>query len=724
MINNVPGLLALFLTCSACLSASGIKGRIIDPSGAPVSGAQVAAMNLVGLVAQTTAGPNGAFQLDVPEAAGLRLVVTAPGFNTRNLTAAEAASVQLEIAPRVDSVQVLGSTIEIPATLQASSTETIPASRVRQANEPFAVDLLRYAPGVAFNQSGAPGAVSSLFLRGGNSALNLVQIDGVPVNSFGGSFDFAHIPAEAVDHIDFIRGAQSAVYGSYANAGVIDFVTRRPGSTPQLDLLAEGGSHGERRFAVTGSATVAGFGLLVSGSRYDSNGVVANNDYRNEDVLFHVTRRFGPQALSLHGYFDSSEVGQPGPWGSNPARIYTGIDTVSRSKNNFSDYGAHYEADLAPRVREEISGSFFLYNSGYRSQYGFSMNRDERGTGEARTIVSVSRHDIASFGVTGAHESVTNSYITGADYSTFPLERNEIAVYAENRYEVANRLFLTGGVRAEFFRTPAIPGDGYSRPAFPDSNISRVNPKVSAAYAAAKGMRLHSSFGLGLRPPSGFELAFTNNPALKPERTRSVDAGVEQRFGNRLTVDATYFYNRYYDLIVTLGGSLTTLSHYKSDNLANSRAQGVELSARLRPARWVLVTGSYTALGTRILSLDGSSNQAPSPFTVGQELTRRPENSGSVVATFTRGRLAADVTGYFRGRTLYEEPNYGASMGLFWNPGFANTGLNVNYALGRGVTAYGNLRNALNRQYEEVYGFPSPKLNFVAGLKWSIRRAQ
>ncbi len=719
----VSGLTACFLTFSACLSAVELRGKITDPSGAPVSGAQVALVNRVGVVAQTTAGPSGSFLLDAPQTPDTRLVVAAPGFLTRTLTLDEAASVQLEIAPRVDTVQVVGSTIEIPASLQGSSVDVIPSGRVRSSNEPFAMDLLRYIPGVAFNQSGSPGGVTSLFLRGGNSNLNLVQIDGVPVNSFGGSFDFAHIPVEAVDHVDFIRGAQSAVYGSYANAGAIDFVTRRPESAPQLSLLAEGGSHSERRFGITGSGTVAGFGLLISASRYDSDGVVANDDYRNEDVLVNLTRRFGRQNVSMHGYFDSSEVGEPGPFGSNPKQIYTGIDLVSRAKNNFSEYGAHYEADLSPRVRQELFGTFFLYNSGFTSQYGFSFNKDLRGTGEARTIVSLSPHDTASFGVSGGHESVQNSFITDAGFSTFPIERNEVAVYAENRYEVGGRLFLSGGVRAEFFRTPSIPGDGFSRPIFPESNIARVNPKVSAAYAASGGTRLHASFGMGLRPPSGFELAFTDNPALKPERTRSVDAGVEQRFGNVLTLDATYFYNRYYDLIVTLGGSLTTLSHYKSANLANSQAQGAEFSARVRPARWVLVTGSYTLLESRILSLEGS-NQAPLPFAVGQQLTRRPENSGSVVATFTRGRLAADLSGYFRGRVLSEEPNFGASSGLFWNSGFANVGLNMNYALGRGVTAYGNLRNALNRQYEEVFGYPSLKLNFVAGLKWTIARSQ
>ena len=55
-----------------------------------------------------------------------------------------------------------------------------------------------------------------------------------------------------------------------------------------------------------------------------------------------------------------------------------------------------------------------------------------------------------------------------------------------------------------------------------------ASPKLSAAYVAGN-TRLHSSFGTGIRPPSGFELAFTNNPALRPERTRSVDAGMAQQ---------------------------------------------------------------------------------------------------------------------------------------------------------------------------------------------------
>jgi len=726
MRHNVAAFAACCLFFPAGLFASQVKGTVTDPSGAPVGGAQVSVVSRLGVEARTVSAMNGSFELDVADIPGARLVITAPGFSTQTLAAGPSVAVRLEIAPQVDSVRVVGSAIDVQASRQGGSVSIVPSEEIRQRNEPYAMDLLRYLPGMAFNQTGAPGGVSSLFLRGGDSDFSLVEIDGVPVNAFGGSFDFAHIPSEAVESVEVIRGPQSSVYGPYANSGVINFITRQPGSAPELDVLAEGGAFGEHRFGITGSVPVAGFGITASVSRIDTDGPVDNSDYHNQDALLNVTRRFARQSLSLHADFDFNNAGEPGPWGSDPKDTFTGIDTISRERNNFGDFGLHYEADLSARVRQEVFGSFFVDNSGFASPYGASFSKDMRWQGEARTIVSVTRHYTAAFGVSAGREETKNTFITDANFETFPIARTDLAAYWENRFEIGGRFFLNAGVRAEWIETPSVPTDGYSRPFFPANTVSRANPKVSAAYALRPGStRLHSSFGTGIRPPSGFEIAFTDNPQLKPERTRSVDAGLEQKlFGNLLLLDATYFYNRYYDLIVTLGGSLAQLSSYESANLANSRAQGVELSASLRPGRRLFVTGSYTLLGTRILSLDGSTSLAPLPFQVGQPLTRRPKNSGSVVATYTRGRVTADATGYFRGKTLYEEPTYGATDGLFWNAGFANVGINLNFALGRGVTAYGSLRNALNWHYEEVFGYPSPRLNFVAGLKWKISRAK
>ena len=445
-----PGLLACFFLLSAWLQASDVKGTVLDPSGAPVVGAQVSILNRLGLVAQTTTTSNGAFAFQNADTSDARLVVTAPGFRAATVTPSDNVALKLEIAAQSDSVGVVGSAVDVSVSEQGSSVDVISRQEIRTRNEPFAVDLLRYIPGVAFNQSGPTGGVSSLFLRGGNSNFTAVQIDGVPVNSFGGSFDFAHIPSEAVDRIDVIRGPQSAVYGSYANSGVIDFVTRQASAVPQLDVLAEGGSYFERRFSVTGSATVKGFGILASASRLDTDGPVVNSDYRNQNLLLNIGRRFGRQSFSAHGLFNSSVVGEPGPWGSDPKHVFFGIDTISRARNNFGEYGFHYAIDASDRVRQEVFGSFFLYNSGYQSAFGFGYNKDLRGQAEARTIVSVNSHYVLAMGSVGGREDVKNTYITDAAFEPFSIRRTDVAAYLENRFAFGNKLFINargaGGV--------------------------------------------------------------------------------------------------------------------------------------------------------------------------------------------------------------------------------------------------------------------------------------
>ena len=120
--------------------------------------------------------------------------------------------------------------------------------------------------------------------------------------------------------------------------------------------------------------------------------------------------------------------------------------------------------------------------------------------------------------------------------------------------------------------------------------------------------RLHASFGTGIRPPDGFDLAFTNNPHLKPETSISFDAGIEQRFfQGKAVLDVTYFNNHFKDQIVTLGGSLTNLSSFVSDNLGNSRAQGGEISFQVHPIRSLQMSVEYTRDNTAVLSLNGSS---------------------------------------------------------------------------------------------------------------------
>jgi len=714
----------------APLLAAEVKGIVLDPTGAPVAGAQVAAINQVGVIVEQITDDNGGYDFNVsPLFEGVQLRVTAPGFQT--VTVPEGANtIRLALAPQTDSIRVTGSAIDIPASQQGTSVSVITSQEIRERNEAQTVDLMRELPGMVFAQDGARGSVADLFVRGGSSNYNLVMLNGIPINSFyyGGLFDFSQIPADFIEQIDVARGPQSAIYGSYAIGSVVNFVTRSPENGPALDVVAEGGTHDENRFSLSGSDLYKGWGVAGSFSSLLANGPVRNSDYRDDNGFLSLEHRWYTQSLFAFGDFNSNNVGEPGPYGSNPQGLFTGIDLISRSKNNTSTYGVHYQDDFTPGIRLDVTTGFLLNNSFYVSPYGDSFNKDIRAYGDARGTFHVMSFWTLAGGFSFAREEMKNTYVATTNGYIFPLRRDNEGIYLDNHFAFFNKLFINAGVREEIYQTAFVPGDAYgypARPDFPARTDSRLNPKISGAYLAMPTLRIHASFGTGIRPPGGSDLAFTNNPALKPERTESYDVGIEERFlAGKVSLDATWFRNRYRDLIVGLGGSLAKLSAYQTDNVSNALAKGAEFSAKYRPNTWFSASANYTWLETEVLSLNGGSGLVQQYFYLGQPLLRQPKQSGSAVATLHYGKLDANILAYVRGHDLDVEPNYGASAGLYWDGGYVNAGINLNYRVRGNLTAYVNLRNALDRHYEEIYGFPAPLLNVVAGMKWSLARAR
>ena len=382
-----------------------------------------------------------------------------------------------------------------------------------------------------------------------------------------------------------------------------------------------------------------------------------------------------------------------------------------------------------------VTGNVATNDYLFISPFGDSFSNNLRAVLNTRSEITVSSKDFLVGGFEYNREQIKNTFIADASSAPFLLPRTSLAYFAENRWSPGSRWFLTTGVRVDDIRTKQLPPDGFgARPLLAASSVVKVNPRISVAYlphqpgsgAELGATRLHGSFGTGIRAPSGFELAFTNNPRLKPERSVSFDSGVEQRlFHDRAVLDATYFYNRFKDQIVVLGGSLTNLSTFISANLGNARAQGMEISLRVQPTRSLQVEGEYTLLSTSILALDGAS-LALSPFHVGQPLVRRPKNSGFYNLTWRHRSLTLNTSAYIRGAVLDVEPNDGlfaCTFGLpclFNNKGYINAGAGFSYALPRGFGIYGRLNNFLNQKYEESLGFPASHLNFLAGVRFSF----
>ena len=125
-----------------------------------------------------------------------------------------------------------------------------------------------------------------------------------------------------------------------------------------------------------------------------------------------------------------------------------------------------------------------------------------------------------------------------------------IGAFGEARWNASERLGVQAGLRVEHITRESF----VVQWPFADDTVNSVNPKVSASWIVSPSLpgsgarswtRVHGAAGTGIRPPDVFEIAFTDNPSLQPERSRSVEVGVAQIIsGGALQLDATAFFNR------------------------------------------------------------------------------------------------------------------------------------------------------------------------------------
>lgn len=156
-------------------------------------------------------------------------------------------------------------------------------------------ELLRYIPGVEVQARGPQGSQSDIVLRGGTFGQVLVILDGLRVNDPNTGHFSSYIPIvpSEIDHIEILKGASSAIYGSEAVGGVINVVTKtfvaKNDSKHKL-LNAEvtmgeyalingsiGGSYGQKNTAFSGGwLTNNSIGQLQRGTRgYFHNNTVS-----------------------------------------------------------------------------------------------------------------------------------------------------------------------------------------------------------------------------------------------------------------------------------------------------------------------------------------------------------------------------------------------------------------------------------------------------------------
>ncbi len=784
-------------------SSGTIQGVIVDQLGAPMP-AMVTLIQDGQSVSATETDATGGFLFCELSTGRYRVEAMAPGFATHLSEPIYVGSgeVNIELALSVGPIaQHVVVTAEAAETTQArvgAPVTVVDRTDLDAIGNPDVLGALRTVPGAQVVQTGQRGGATALFVRGGASDFNKVLIDGVPANDIGGAFDFGGLSAAGVDRVEVLRTANSVQYGADALSGVINVTTPRGHtSTPELSYSIGGGNLGTVRQELSVGGVVDRFDYFFNVSRFDTDNDLPNNAFKNDTFAGRFGVAIGSATdLSVTVRRIASALGLPG------AVLFNGLVDDSSQSAELTFVGVTATSQVNDRLQTTVRFASNDQTSRFvNSQptgepfdpFGFGANY----LGEPVTIAgangfSASGRAIMDFG--GVYPSLFDSdtsrrSVAGqADYRLTDVldvsggvrieheegsqdgsfggsstQRTNYGGFVEARASFGNRTYLTAGSGLDdneifgFAATPRVSAAVYVRQPTPEP---RMFGDTKLTFNAGRGIKapvvfdeLNSLFVLLEAAPGGADV-ITNAgiEPIGPERSRSIDFGVEQGlWNNRARARVAFFHNDFRDLIEFVSNfALPELGVAPSAafavpfgatvNASSYRARGIETSGDVAIGDDLRIGGGYMFLDATVNESFSGSALFPSvnpafpgvqigqfsPL-VGARPFRRPTHSGNLFVTYGRGPANAAIVATFVGKsddsTFLSDAFFGSSL-LLPNhdlvDGHQKVDLSLSYDLHPRARWHMSIENLLDQRYVASPGFLALPLTFRTGLTLTL----
>ncbi len=410
----------------------------------------------------------------------------------------------------------------------AEPTTVIDQVQILDTGARNAKDLLseQQGSGVQVNVGGGQGYVS---LNGVSNKGVLVMIDGRRYlgRDANGNFNLEDLPISGVERVEVVKGAGSALYGSDAMGGVINFITARgknPGFKNQLKLTA--GYRTYDGFDLEPVVCVLPTGDPANCARRPPNPQTigqpesqwqtfnGNADYRLSDKLtFNFVGDY--QNRDIDNYFFSGATQLS--------------STVYNSQRKLERYNLTPELNFTPSKNTSVNVSY-LYGRYNRDETQLYSNRpsnpkvvvprwtESNDEFKARLLQiwrAAGREHPFQVGFEHRKEQLSRSGLVGCAPNQACLKDRDLnVIWAQQEFALTKDLKVTAGFR------------------YDDSSDygTETSPKFAGVYSLPKNNRLRVSYGKGFRAPYFGELflvspGFQGNPLLKPEKSETITGG-------------------------------------------------------------------------------------------------------------------------------------------------------------------------------------------------------
>lgn len=582
-----------------------------------------------------------------------------------------------ETNPDADDIVVTASGIEQPGDEVGQAITVIDADTIETRQTIDVVDLLATTPGIRFNRTGTTGSVTGVSIRGAETTQTLVLIDGVKVNDpsgIGDGYDFGHLLTGNIRRIEVLRGSNSVVHGSQAIGGVVNVMTATPGSGFAGGASAEYGYSDTVNARADLSGTTGPVSGGIGGAYFRTDGISSaavgteRDGYENIAANARLKVAFSDAlSLDLRGYYINADLDFDSFFGApaDSADVARLDQYVGYAGLNLGLFDGRFTSRAAVTWMRNERDYFFV--RGTAPDFGY------KGTNlrfEYQGVVAPADTARLVFG----YEHERPEYDFFGFGSTDSQKANIDSVYALAIVQPLAGLSLTGGVRH----------DDHNQ--FGGATTFGANANYSP-NGGATNVRL--SYGEGFKAPSLFQLydSFSGNAALRPERSKSYDVGIDQSLADgRALVSLTAFLRNTTDQINFDNATFTY------GNIDRTRAKGIEATLALKPVDALNVTASYSYIDAR--------DRSGRPAFDGKRLPRRAAHAVSLSADHDWSfGLSAGATVTMVGDSFDNATN------MVRLDGYALAGVRASFAVTERIEVYGRVDNLFDADYATAFNF-------------------
>ena len=587
-------------------------------------------------------------------------------------------------------------------------TEVVTKQELENTHARDLAEGLKNVPGILLKPiHGKSG--QEVWLQGLDADRVLVLIDGKPVSaSTGSSVDLSQISVGDIDHIEIVKGAVSALYGSEAMGGVVNIITSKSDKPFSYSVVADTGTYGNKN---------------------------VGGDFNNKHIKVDLTRNIKKWHARLATDFrdnggtdlDKSTFSFEGDSGLK-ANASAELDYSFNSDTTLGIKTSFYKEDLTrdfvtffpgignvKKVKGEIASRknvTLSFDKSFKSGAKLSswimsekfnddtsqdtlrtalLDQERKGRhsfnkGDIQWDQPIGESQLFSVGLTSLKNSLqqTQTKIQGnqtnfVDETLGKKNRKNTEIYIQDDIFVSDKLELLPGFRYQ-----------------DDSDFgSHTAPKINLMYtpdwSSNFDTKLRVGIGKGYRVPtlkdryyvfdhSALGYMVLGNPKIQPESSDNFSVGLELAKKGKFQAELSLFHNNIKDLIDTdldVQESIRTgLSIFRYTNIGKARTQGFDLSTHYTFSPKISGTFAYSYLD----AVDKETNN---------KLTERPENQIKVKLDYKLPQLKANISLYGN----YQSKEYIDLANTRTSPGYSTFDLKINKQIRKGTKVFLGIDN-------------------------------